>query len=69
MPWNDRTKRRLKLRDLDILVAVIETGTMGEAATRLEARLARRYLRHALLTNPAAQNDLEPHSAGRNFLI
>jgi DNA-binding transcriptional LysR family regulator len=35
MPWNDRTKRRLKLRDLDILLAVIETGSMGKAAKRL----------------------------------
>jgi len=35
MPWNDRTKRRLKLRDLDILLAVIETGSMGKAANRL----------------------------------
>src|SRR5262252_4132124 len=32
MPWNDRTKRRLKLRDLDILTAVIDTGSMGRAA-------------------------------------
>ena len=35
MPWNDRTKRRLKLRDLDILMAVIDTGSMGKAANRL----------------------------------
>jgi DNA-binding transcriptional LysR family regulator len=35
MPWNDRTKRRLKLRDLDILMAVIATGSMGKAAGRL----------------------------------
>ena len=35
MPWNDRTKRRLKLRDLDILMAVIETGSMGKAAGSL----------------------------------
>jgi DNA-binding transcriptional LysR family regulator len=35
MPWNDRVKRRLKLRDLDILMAVIETGSMGKAARRL----------------------------------
>jgi DNA-binding transcriptional LysR family regulator len=35
MPWNDRTKRRLKLRDLDILMAVLETGSMGKAASRL----------------------------------
>jgi DNA-binding transcriptional LysR family regulator len=35
MPWNERLKRRLKLRDLDILMAVIETGSMGKAANRL----------------------------------
>src|SRR5882724_12180861 len=35
MPWNDRTKRRLKLRDLDILTALIDTGSMGKAARRL----------------------------------
>jgi len=35
MPWNDRLKRRLKLRDLDILMAVIESGSMGKAASRL----------------------------------
>jgi DNA-binding transcriptional LysR family regulator len=35
MPWDDRTKRRLKLRDLDILLAVIEMGSMGKAAGRL----------------------------------
>jgi len=36
MPWNDRVKRRLKLRDLDILMAVIATGSMGKAANRLK---------------------------------
>src|SRR5689334_20423911 len=35
MPWTERTKRRLKLRDLDIFLAVIETGSMGKAAKRL----------------------------------
>src|SRR5215468_7779711 len=35
MPWNDHTKRRLKLRDLDILAALIDTGSMGKAASRL----------------------------------
>ena len=35
MPWNDRTKRRLKLRDLDVLSAVVEMGSMGKAARRL----------------------------------
>lgn len=35
MPWNERTKRRLKLRDLDILTTLIDAGTMGKAASRL----------------------------------
>jgi DNA-binding transcriptional LysR family regulator len=35
MPWDERTKRRLKLRDLDILIAVIQAGSMGKAAQRL----------------------------------
>ena len=35
MPWDDRTKRRLKLRDLDILMTVIQSGSMGKAADRL----------------------------------
>jgi DNA-binding transcriptional LysR family regulator len=36
MPWNDCTKRRLKLRDLDVLSAVVEMGSMGKAARRLD---------------------------------
>jgi DNA-binding transcriptional LysR family regulator len=32
MPWTDRIKRHLKLRDLDFLAALIETGTIGKAA-------------------------------------
>jgi DNA-binding transcriptional LysR family regulator len=35
MPWDDRTRRRLKLRELDILMAVIQLGSMGKAAARL----------------------------------
>ena len=35
-PGTIATKRRLKLRDLDILMAVIETGSMGKAANRLD---------------------------------
>lgn len=35
MPWNERTKRRLKLRNLEILMAIAETGSMGKAAARL----------------------------------
>jgi DNA-binding transcriptional LysR family regulator len=34
MRWDDRIRRRLKLRDLDILMAVIEAGSMGKAAKR-----------------------------------
>jgi DNA-binding transcriptional LysR family regulator len=33
--WNDRVRRRLKLRDVDILLAVIQTGSMGKAASAL----------------------------------
>ena len=33
--WNDRVRRRLRLRDLDILLAVIQTGSMGKAAAAL----------------------------------
>jgi DNA-binding transcriptional LysR family regulator len=33
--WNDRLRRRLKLRDVDILLAVIQTGSMGKAADAL----------------------------------
>ena len=34
MPWDDRIRRRLKLRDIDILMAVIQAGSMGKAAGR-----------------------------------
>src|SRR3974377_2592276 len=33
--WNDRVRRRLRLRDVDILLTVIQTGSMGKAATAL----------------------------------
>jgi DNA-binding transcriptional LysR family regulator len=32
MPWDDRIKHRLKLRDLNILMAVMQAGSMGKAA-------------------------------------
>ena len=35
MPWNEGTRRRLKLRDLDILMTVAQAGSMGRAAERL----------------------------------
>jgi len=34
LPWYDRIRRRLKLRDIDILMAVIQAGSMGKAAGR-----------------------------------
>jgi DNA-binding transcriptional LysR family regulator len=36
VPWDNRVRRRLKLRDLDILMAVIQAGGMGKAAARLD---------------------------------
>jgi DNA-binding transcriptional LysR family regulator len=35
MRWDERIGRRLKLRDLHILLAVVEAGSMAKASTRL----------------------------------
>ena len=35
MQWSDRVGRRLKLRDLHILLTVARSGSMGKAATEL----------------------------------
>jgi DNA-binding transcriptional LysR family regulator len=35
MDWSDRIDRRIKLRDLHILMAVADTGSMAKAAARL----------------------------------
>jgi len=35
MPWDNRIRRRLKLHDLDILMAVVQAGGMGKAAIQL----------------------------------
>jgi LysR family pca operon transcriptional activator len=35
MPWSDQVKRRLKLKDLDVFMAVAAVGGMGKAAERL----------------------------------
>jgi LysR family pca operon transcriptional activator len=35
MPWNNHIKRRLKLKDLDVFMAVAAAGGMGKAAERL----------------------------------
>ena len=51
--WNERVRRRLKLRDVDILLAVIRTGSMGKAAEALNmsqpaVSKAIAYLEHTL---------------------
>ena len=33
--WNERVRRRLKLRDVDIFLAVVQAGSMGKAAAAL----------------------------------
>jgi DNA-binding transcriptional LysR family regulator len=33
--WTDRIRRRLKLRDVDVLLTVVQTGSMGKAAVAL----------------------------------
>src|SRR5215467_11466030 len=33
--WSDRVRRRLKLRDVDVLLTVIQMGSMGKAAVAL----------------------------------
>jgi DNA-binding transcriptional LysR family regulator len=33
--WNDRVRRRVRLRDVDVLMAVIQSGSMGKAASAL----------------------------------
>ena len=35
MDWIDRVGRRIKLRDLHILLTIAKTGTMGKAASEL----------------------------------
>jgi len=35
MQWSERVGRRLKLRDLHILLAVAKSGSMGKAAAEL----------------------------------
>jgi DNA-binding transcriptional LysR family regulator len=55
--WNDRVRRRLKLRDVDILLSVIQTGSMGKAAAALNmsqpaVSKAIAYLEHTLGVRP-----------------
>src|SRR5918997_4562060 len=35
MPWDERILRRLRLKDIQTLLAVVDTGNIGKAAGRL----------------------------------
>ena len=70
--WNDRVRRRLKLRDVDILLAVIQTGSMGKAAGALNmsqpaVSKAIAYLEHALGVRllDRSRQGVEPTPYGR----
>jgi DNA-binding transcriptional LysR family regulator len=73
--WNDRVRRRLRLRDLDILLAVTETGSMGKAAAALNmsqpaVSKAVAYLEHALGVRllDRSRQGVEPTPSGRALI-
>jgi DNA-binding transcriptional LysR family regulator len=70
--WNDRVRRRLRLRDVDILLAVIQTGSMGKAAAALNmsqpaVSKAVAYLEHTLGVRllDRSRQGVEPTPFGR----
>jgi DNA-binding transcriptional LysR family regulator len=75
MPWNDRIGRCVKLRDLHVLLAVAETGSMAKAAERLAVSqpvVSKTIadLEHALgvrLLDRTSQG-VEPTAYGRSFI-
>jgi DNA-binding transcriptional LysR family regulator len=73
--WNDRVRRRLRLRDVDILLAVIQTGSMGKAAGALNmsqpaVSKAIAYLEHTLGVRPLdrSRQGVEPTPYGRALI-
>ena len=73
--WNDRVRRRLKLRDVDILLAVIQTGSMGKAAGVLNisqpaVSKAIAYLEHTLGVRllDRSREGVEPTPYGRALI-
>jgi DNA-binding transcriptional LysR family regulator len=73
--WNDRVRRRLKLRDVDILLAVIQTGSMGKAASALNmsqpaVSKAIAYLEHTLGVRllDRSRQGVEPTPYGRALI-
>jgi DNA-binding transcriptional LysR family regulator len=75
MPLNDRIERRIKLHDLHVLMAVVQTGSMGKAAERLntvQPAVSRSIaeLEHALGVRLLDRNrqGVEPTEYGRALL-
>src|SRR5215468_2481992 len=73
--WNERVRRRVKLRDLDILLAVLRTGTMGKAAAALNmsqpaVSKAIAYLEHTLGVRllDRSRQGVEPTPYGRALI-
>jgi DNA-binding transcriptional LysR family regulator len=73
--WNDRVRRRLRLRDVDILMAVIQTGSMGKAASALNmsqpaVSKAIAYLEHTLGVRllDRSRQGVEPTPYGRALI-
>jgi DNA-binding transcriptional LysR family regulator len=73
--WNDRVRRRLKLRDVDILLAVTQTGSMGKAAAALNmsqpaVSKAIAYLEHTLGVRllDRSRQGVEPTPYGRALI-
>jgi DNA-binding transcriptional LysR family regulator len=73
--WNDRVRRRLKLRDVDILLAVIQAGSMGKAAAALNmsqpaVSKAIAYLEHTLGVRllDRSRQGVEPTPYGRALI-
>jgi DNA-binding transcriptional LysR family regulator len=75
MQWNDRVRRRLKLRDVDILLTVIQTGSMGKAASLLNMSQpaisnAIAHLEHTLGVRllDRSRQGVEPTPSGRALI-
>ena len=75
MPWSDRIGRRVKLRDLHVLLAVAEMRSMAKAAERLaisQPVVSRTIadLEHALGVRllDRTSRGVEPTAYGRSFI-
>ena len=73
--WNERVRRRLKLHDVDILLTVIQTGSMGKAAGLLNMSQpaisnAIAHLEHTLGVRllDRSRQGVEPTPSGRALI-